>query len=807
MKVELSKQEIKESFRKKLSRHYGVNVDEATKSQMYKTCARTVLEVLQEKRTNFYHKTRAEKKKKVYYLSMEFLVGRSLKNNLHNLGLEGSFREVLDEWGYSLEELYEEEPDAGLGNGGLGRLASCFMDSLATLQYPAMGFSICYEYGLFKQKIVDGWQTELPDVWLPGGDVWLKKRNDLSYQVRFGGNLEEVWTDNGLEIRHHNYDEVEAVPFDMMISGADSDAVSVLRLWKANDIKNFDMSSFSAGNYYQAMKEHTSADLINKVLYPSDNHWEGKSLRIKQQYFLVSATVQNILSDHLQDYGTLDNLSEKVAIHINDTHPALCIPELMRLLMDEHHYSWDDAFRIVTGTVTYTNHTVLAEALEKWPVELIKGQLPRVFNIIEELDRRFCHQVFEQYPTLRERIQRLQVISGGEVRMANLSILASSKVNGVSKLHSDILKDQVFHDFYQLTPEKFTNVTNGIAHRRWLCQSNPGLTELLRECIGDEFIKDASRLGDFRKFEKDQSVLDRLGEIKFRNKIAFSNLMMEKGVHIDPSSMFVVQAKRLHEYKRQLLNALRVISLYLDLKDNPNLDIVPQTFLFAAKAAPGYLAAKEVIRLICHLSAEIEKDPVIREKIRVVFLENYCVTMAEHLMPATEVSEQISLAGKEASGTGNMKMMINGALTIGTMDGANVEICEAVGRDNIFIFGMEAFEVEQKMKEGYTASWFYHTNDKIRRVIDQLRIGFNGESFDSIYRYLLVGDYGIGDPYMCLADFDDYLRVHKQLMDTYGDKGKWNRMSLHNIAGAERFAADRSIEEYAHNIWHLQKMK
>jgi len=807
MKETLIRNDIRSSILNKLSLHYGISVEEATSSQMYKACARTVLEMLQEKRSNYYKKVKNKKNKKVYYLCMEFLVGRSLKNNIYNLGLKDVFDKVLHEWDFNLEDLYEEEPDAGLGNGGLGRLAACFMDSLATQEYPAMGFSICYEYGLFKQKIVDGWQMELPDIWLPGGDVWLKRRNDLTFPVKFEGHVKETWTENGLKIEHYEYDEVEAVAYDMLISGADSDGVAVLRLWQAQDIKNFDMKSFESGDYSRAMRDNNSAELISKVLYPPDSHNEGKSLRLKQQYFLVSASIQNIIKNHIKEYGTLDNFSEKVVIHINDTHPALCVPELMRIFMDEYHYSWDEAFKMVTETVNYTNHTVLSEALEKWPEVLIKHLMPRIYGIIKELNERFCADMWSKYPGDWDKISRMSIISNDQVKMANLSVIGSKKVNGVSQLHSDILKEDVFADFYHATPNKFTNVTNGIAHRRWLCQSNPGLTKLLDECIGDGYKKDASKLAEFRRFYDNTNVLQKLGEIKHDNKVSFSNLLMERGIKIDPNSMYVAQVKRLHEYKRQLLNALRIISLYLDLKENPNLDIVPQTFIFAAKAAPGYYRAKEVIKLICHLSAEIEKDPIIREKIRVVFLENYCVTMAEHLMPAVEVSEQISLAGKEASGTGNMKMMINGALTVGTLDGANVEICNAVGRENIFIFGMEAHEAERKWKEGYSAAAYYHNFEKIKKVVDHLKIGFNGESFESIFNYLLFGDYGIGDRYMCLPDFEDYLKVHNQVSNVYKDSMKWNAMSLVNIAGAEYFAADRSIKDYAESIWNLNPVR
>lgn len=803
MESNMTKEELRALIENKLSRHYGISIDEADRAQMYKSCARTILELLSEKRTKFNQKIKESQAKKVYYLCMEFLVGRSLKNNLYNLGLEDVFRNVLKQWNFDLEDLYNEEPDPGLGNGGLGRLASCFMDSLATLEYPATGYSICYEYGLFKQKIVDGWQMELPDIWLPGGHVWLNQRNDLVCHVRFNGHVEENWTDEGLQIKHLNYDEIEAVPYDLMISGLDSEGVAILRLWRARDLNNFDMSSFASGDYDRAMTEKMNAEVICKVLYPSDNHFEGKTLRLKQQYFLVSATVQDIIAEHLQQYETLDNFSEKVAIHINDTHPALCIPELMRILVDDYHYSWQRAYQLVKKTVSYTNHTVLSEALEKWPEDLIKGQLPRIYGIMKGLNESYCQELWKRYPGDWEKIERMSIISHGQVRMANLCVIGSSHVNGVSKLHSEIIQKHIFSDYYRLDTKKFISVTNGIAHRRWLCQSNPLLSQLLDDCIGPDYKKDASQLGKFRNFYENKEVLSRLQAIKQANKIRFSNQLQQNGIVIDPQSIFVVQAKRLHEYKRQLLNVLKIISLYLDLKDEPNLSLPPQTFLFAAKAAPGYYSAKEVIRLIWNLSNEIEKDATIREKIRVVFLENYDVTMAEGLLPAADVSEQISLAGKEASGTGNMKMMINGALTIGTMDGANVEIYEAVGKENIFIFGMTAEEVENKWKEGYAAYSYYHNNEKIHRVVEYLRHGFNGESFESIYRYLLVGDYGIGDPYMCLADFESYLDVYKELLEAYHAPFRWSQKALINIAGAERFAADRSIQEYTNKIWNI----
>lgn len=808
MSLENEQQAFKAELESKIQRYFGCSPVEATNEQLYKVVAMVVRDRLLNKLSDFHRKRKETGAKKVYYLCMEFLVGRSLKNNLYNLGLTDTVSQVLKEYGCYLESLYKLEPDAGLGNGGLGRLAACFMDSLATLAYPATGFSIRYEYGLFKQKLIDGWQTELPDVWLPGGEVWLNERKDLSFRVRFDGRVTEEWTENGLSIKYTDYDEIEAVPYDMMISGADSSGVSTLRLWAAKDIDQFDMNSFASGDYIRATLERTNAEMISKVLYPADNHFEGKSLRLKQQYFLVSASIQNIIMDHMRNYGTLSNFADKVAIHINDTHPALCIPELMRIFVDEYHYDWDTAWNIVCNTVTYTNHTVLAEALEKWQEDLIERRLPRIHMIIKEINRRFCNDMWEKYPYDRDKIERMAIISNSQVRMANLSIVGSRRVNGVSALHSEILKNNVFRDFNDVTPDKFTNVTNGIAHRRWLCQSNPGLTKLLDETIGPGYKKIGTELEKFREYKDDESVLSELLRIKHENKITFANRVRKmNGVSPDPDSIFDVQAKRLHEYKRQLLNALRIISLYLDLKDNPTKDIQPQTFFFAAKAAPGYYHAKRIIQFISELAAQIDGEPAIREKIRVIFLENYCATMAENLMPAADISEQISLAGKEASGTGNMKFMINGAVTIGTMDGANVEMYQNVGPDNIYIFGMSDKEADTLWRSGYHAIWYYNNNDRIRRIIDFIKGGINGTDFSDIAQYLMYGDHGIADPYMCLADFGDYCNVHDIMNSDFLNKPKWSRMMLENIAGAGIFAADRSIKEYADNIWDLKPLK
>ena len=795
---------ILEGLTSKLSRYFAVSPEEATKEQIYKATVLSVRDILAQKSKAFGSEVKKKQLKRVYYLCMEFLIGRSLKNDLCNLGLADDYRAALKTLGFSLDDIYEQEADPGLGNGGLGRLAACFMDSLSSMDYPARGFSICYEYGLFKQRIVDGEQLELPDIWLPSGETWLVPRQDKTVHVRFGGRVEEVWNNNHLEIHHVDYDEVEAVPYDMFISGADSRAVSVLRLWRARDSRNFDMEAFSQGQYVKAVEENTLAEAISKVLYPADNHTEGKLLRLSQQYFLVCASLQNIINNHLEVYHTLDNLPDKVAIHINDTHPALTIPELMRVLMDNFNYSWEKAWDITVRTVSYTNHTVLPEALECWSEDLFKVKLPRIYSIICEINRRFCADVWNLAPGNWDKAERMAIMSHGQIRMANLSVVGSHMTNGVSKLHSDILKNNVFRDFFFMYPDRFTNVTNGIAHRRWLCNSNPLLCDLIEELIGTGCRKAPEELENLMKYTDDKTVLTRLDEIKSANKRDFSDYMRRTAnVVIDPDSVFDVQVKRLHEYKRQLMNALHIISLYIRLKEDPSFDMRPRTFIFGAKAAPGYYLAKDIIRLICYVAAQIDKDPAVNKRLRVVFLENYNVTLAEHLMPASEVSEQISLAGKEASGTGNMKFMINGALTIGTLDGANVEIAERVGNDNIFIFGHTAEEVDELWKKGYASSYYYNRSDILKRTVDSLQNGFNGRSFSDIANYLLYSN-RVSDPFMCLADFDFYADAHRKMREAYEDRERWNRMALVNIAKAGYFSSDRSIKEYADNIWHIK---
>ncbi len=791
-----------------LENKYHTSFEDADPTEMYKAVATVVNQQLIEKRWEFNKKTRAaqlaqEGRKKIYYISMEFLMGQSLKNNLYNLGETEMVEGILKTRGMSLEDLYDEEPDAGLGNGGLGRLSACYLAALTTQGYDITGLSLRYEYGLFRQKLIDGWQAEMPDNWLPGGRVWLNAREDETFKVGFYGTYNEYWTEKGLKSEVLGQEVVEAVPYDMYISGAETEAVGKLRLWRCRDSEGFDMASFNSGDFTRAAQVSNRAELITKVLYPADNIEEGKELRLKQQYFMVSASCQNILRDHYRLHRTLDNLPDKVSIHINDTHPALCVPELMRIMMDDYCYSWETSWDLVRRTMSYTNHTVLSEALEKWKSELVRLMMPRIYIIIEEIDRRFRAEMEEKFPGDYGKINYMAPLGDAQVRMANLSIIGSHAINGVSGLHSDILKDDLFHDFYLAYPEMFTNVTNGIAYRRWLCQSNPGLSRLLDETIGPDYREDWTKLDDFMKYRGDASVIAAMDQVKRDNKARFSDYVKrECGVTLDPDAVFIVQAKRLHEYKRQLLNALQIIARYNQLKADPGMSVRPEVYLFGAKTAPNYYAAKDVIQLIYHIGQEIEKDPVISRKMKVLFLENYRVSMAEKLMPATDISEQISLAGKEASGTGNMKMMINGAVTIGTMDGANVEMYEAVGEDNIFIFGQRADEVQTHLREGYDSQIYYRANRKLKTAIDRLPHGFNGHSFANIRDYLLFPTYSIADPYMCLYDFEDYCRAHDEMREAYEDRIRWGNMSITNIAKANRFAADRAVMEYADRIWH-----
>lgn len=794
IKKALTPSEARDMIVSKLSHNFGVIPTEATDEHYYKAIALILRDMMSHEYAAFTNAAESQNKKTVYYLCMEFLMGRSLKNTLYNLGLTDVMTKALQGLNIKIENIYEQEPDAGLGNGGLGRLAACFLDGLATQDYPAMGYSLRYEFGIFRQKLVDGWQTELPDRWLPGGQVWLQSHPEKSVKVLFDGRIEESWTDGYHSVNHVDATAIEAVPYDMMVAGYGGKGVSRLRLWAAKS-NDFDMKLFNGGEYIRAMEQNAMAEVITKVLYPEDNHAEGKSLRLNQQYFLVSATIQDIVRRHLRIYGTLDNFPELVAIHLNDTHPVLAIPELMRILLDECGYSWDSAWDIVTRSIAYTNHTVMAEALECWQVDMFARKLPRIYQIIEEINKRFCAEMHEKGID-GSQIARMAVINDGIVKMANLAVIAGHSVNGVSKLHSEILKESVFSDFYKVTPEKFKNVTNGIAHRRWLNQSNPGLSNLILDLIGDKFITDASALQGLMKYKDDESVLKQLAKIKKANKVKMAEyIQTNNGIIVDPDSIFDVQVKRLHEYKRQHLNAINILSTYLWLKANPNAEFTPKTYIFGAKAAPGYYFAKQIIQFIVELGNRINNDPDVNKKLKVVYLEDYRVSVAEKLIPSAEISEQISLAGTEASGTSNMKFMINGAVTLGTLDGANVEIHESVGDDNIILFGMTTSEVNALKHRGYNPQEYYNNSREIMDIINYIEREFSGKFHD------IAESLRNKDPYMVLADFSDYSIAQQNASALYADPMHWNHMSLVNIAQAGRFAADRSIRDYANTIW------
>ncbi len=797
MAVKITSEEMKKELVKRLSHNFGINSSEASLRHIYDCLVMIINDISLNLRGDFINKAANQGTKQVYYLCMEFLMGKSLKNTLFNLGIESAVKNALSEMGVDIDQIYDEECDAGLGNGGLGRLAACFLDSLSTQGYCAMGYSLKYEYGIFRQKLVDGWQTELPDFWLSTGEIWLQPNPPRAVKVLFGGEIQESWENNQHKVNHVNATQVIAMPYDLLIVGMDGKTVNKLRLWEARS-KDFDMKLFNSGDYLRAIEQDAMAEAITKVLYPGDHHPEGKSLRVSQQYFLVSATVQDIISRHLRNYKDLDSLPEYVSIHLNDTHPVLAIPEMMRVLMDNYNYSWECAWDIVTRTIAYTNHTVMIEALECWKQDLIRTKLPRIYQIIEEINRRFCEKQ-HQNGIDGNKIGKMAIINDGFVKMANLAVAASHSVNGVSQLHSNILKNRVFKDFYDISPEKFKNVTNGIVHRRWLCQANPKLSAFIAELIGDEFIYNAEKLKDLEKFKSDKTVLKTLEKIKLFNKKRLARYIKDTlNITVDPESIFDTQAKRLHEYKRQLINALDIFATYLSLKDNPNQDFIPKTYIFSAKAAPSYYFAKQIIRFIYELSKKIQNDNLVKNKIKVVFLEDYSVTLAETLMPATEISEQISLAGAEASGTGNMKMMINGAVTLGTMDGANVEIYEAVGKENIVIFGMTEQEVDEINKHGYNPLIYYNNNSTLRNAIDNINNNFSSVDFKDIKNSLLSFD-----PFMVMADFIDYREARSKTYNLYNDRDMWNRMSLINIANAGRFSADRAVKQYAENIWNI----
>ena len=800
--MKLTKKEFEKILKDKVVSECGVTLDVASAEQIYRCMAMIVRQIMSDRQKQFQAKTLGEGKKQVYYLCMEFLMGRSLRTSLFNLGLNEVAEQVLADADIKIDTIYEQEPDAGLGNGGLGRLAACYLDGMATDCIPGTGYSILYEYGIFKQKIVDGWQQETADNWLPGGQVWIKSHPDQAQEIRFDGQAIETWEGGFHHVKYENYNSVIAVPNDMYVAGYGTQGVSKLRLWQAK-APSFDMSSFNAGNYNTAISQSASAELISKILYPNDNHTEGKILRLRQQYFFSAASVADILGNHLNQYGTLENLPDKIAIQLNDTHPTIAIPEMMRILLDECSYEWDAAFDICRKVFAYTNHTVMSEALEKWSVDIFRSTLPRIWQIVQEMDRRCRADLEKAFPGDQGKINYMAIIGDNQVRMANICAYTCHSINGVSKLHSEIIKDSVFHDYFLYKPQAFKNVTNGIAYRRWLLAANPGLTKLLEDSIGPGFKQDASELKKFEKFADDSAMLDKLAAVKRANKVNFANYLEKTtGQVIDPDSIFDCQVKRMHEYKRQHLNAMNIAAEYLYLKANPNADFVPKTYIFGAKAAPGYYMAKQMIRMICKLGKLIDEDPAVRGKLRIVYLEDYCVSLSERLMPASEVSEQISLAGTEASGTGNMKFMLNGAITLGTLDGANVEIADAAGKDNEIIFGMLTPEVNALKGMGYHPQAFISDDNVAMAVLDMLEKGWNGENFSEVTNNLRNSD-----PYMVLADFKDYRRAQHTVQELYKQKQTWNRMSLMNISNAGIFSADRSIMDYSRDIWGATPVK
>ena len=800
--MKYTKREFEKLLKDKLMSECNVTIDAASADQIYRCLAMITRQIMSDRQKQYQSKVLGEGKKQVYYLCMEFLMGRSLRTSLFNLGLNEVAESVLADADVKIDTIYEQEPDAGLGNGGLGRLAACYLDGMATDGIPGTGYSILYEYGIFKQKIVDGWQQETADNWLPGGQVWIKSHPDQAQEIRFDGQAIETWEGGFHHVKYENYNSVIAVPNDMYVAGYGSSGVSKLRLWQAK-APSFDMSSFNAGNYNTAISQSASAELISKILYPNDNHTEGKILRLRQQYFFSAASIADILQNHLNQYGTLDNLPDKVAIQLNDTHPTVAIPEMMRILLDECSYEWDAAFDICRKVFAYTNHTVMSEALEKWNADIFRNTLPRIWQIVCEMDRRCRADLAKAFPGDQGKIDYMAIIGDNQVRTANICAYTCHAINGVSKLHSEIIKDSVFHDYFLYKPQAFKNVTNGIAYRRWLLCSNPGLTHLLEETIGDGFKTDASELKKLEKFVDDKTVQAAAAKVKRENKANFANYLQKAtGQVIDPDSIFDCQVKRMHEYKRQHLNALNIAAEYLYLKNNPNAEFTPKTYIFGAKAAPGYYMAKQMIRMICKLGKLIDEDPAVRGKLRIVYLEDYCVSLSERLMPASEVSEQISLAGTEASGTGNMKFMLNGAITLGTLDGANVEIADAAGHENEIIFGMLTPEVNALKGMGYHPNAFINGDNTAMAVLDFLEKGWNGENFSEVTSNLRNSD-----PYMVMADFKDYRRAQHDLQELYRDKQKWNHMSLKNISNAGIFSADRSIMDYARDIWGATPVK
>ena len=801
--------EVRAHIEQRIRREFGVTAEQAVLPQIYQAAALCVRDEVMDVWAAERERSSTSGDKCLIYLCAEFLIGRAFSNNLVNLGLYDTYAAALEEMGCELGDVEEQEADAGLGNGGLGRLAACFLDSLSSLGLPAMGFGIRYEYGFFRQEIHDGKQVESPDAWMQSRDVWSAERADRVFEVKFGGHVEEQWSKSGrLKVIHHDAKTVLAEAWDMPIVGYESKLPATLRLWRARAAQQIDLARFNQGDYEQASAERDLAESISKVLYPEDSHPRGQELRLRQFYFLVSATMQSLVDAHKRHYGDLSTLPDKLAIQINDTHPALAIPELIRILIDEEGFTWEEAVDIASRTFNYTNHTILPEALEKWSADTMRALLPRIFRILETIDARFRDRIWQRYPGDVNRVNDLAIIHAGRVRMANLCVLVCGHVNGVSQLHGQILRERVFRNFYEVYPDKFCGITNGVTQRRWLGVANPRLRKLVDDTIGAGFMKDWRKIAELEPYAKDASFRAAFDEVKQANKRDFATWMARsRHVDINPNTIIDAQAKRLHEYKRQLMKALHILALYDDIVEGRLTDFPATTFVFAAKAAPGYSRAKDIIRLINSISDLVASDARTRDLIPVVFLENYDVTAAQHLVSAAEISEQISTAGMEASGTGNMKFMLNGALTLGTLDGANVEIAEQVGADNIFIFGATVEELERVKAEGsYHPRAVAEANPRLARVLEHLVDGSlptcDGSRFEDIY-YSLRPDNG-GDPYFVLYDFDAYDKRFADVMKAYADRESWTAKAIMNTAKAGFFSSDRAIEDYNEQIWHLR---
>jgi len=813
-RINVTKEKLKEAVFENIKTQFRKTIDQVSEDQVFHAVAYAVRDIIVDQWIETHKTYEQEDTKTVYYISMEFLMGRALGNNMINLQVNAVVKEVLEELGFDLNLIEDQEPDAGLGNGGLGRLAACFLDSLATLEYPAYGCGVRYRYGIFEQKIIDGYQVERPDEWLKNGNPFEIRRPEYGVEVKFGGNVRVAKDNDGREkFVHENYQSVRAIPYDVPIVGYGNSTVNTLRLWDAEAIQSFDLEMFDRGDYHKAVEQQNLAKTIVEVLYPNDNHYQGKELRLKQQYFFISATIQQVVSKFMKNHDNIKDLPEKVALHINDTHPSLTIPELMRILMDEQGLKWGEAWGICQKACAYTNHTIMSEALEKWPIELFSRLLPRIYQIVEEINRRFCAEIVDKFGYDNDRIRRMAIVSDGQIKMAWLCIVGSHSVNGVARLHTEILKNEELKDFYEMYPKKFNSKTNGITQRRFLLHGNPLLADWVSRKIGTDWITDLTTIKGIEAFVEDEKDRKDFMQIKYKNKVRLAEYIREhNGIDIDPRSIYDVQVKRLHEYKRQLMLILYVMHLYNELRDNPDSDIVPRTFIFGAKAAPGYHRAKKIIKLINNVGNVINNDPNINGKIKVIFIENYRVSIAEEIFAAADVSEQISTASKEASGTGNMKFMLNGALTIGTLDGANVEIAEEVGEENCFIFGMTAEEVINLQRTREYDPWdMYNNNQAIRRIVTQLINGYyapeDPDLFREIYDSLLNGGGEPADQYFILKDFDEYVEAQKKVDLAYRNQSEWARKAMLNTANSGKFSSDRTIEEYATQIWKLNKTK